>query len=395
MTTMTRLGLAAILMLASVAAGAQVESVNLWNAGIGGYATYRVPGIVVTKRGTILAYCGARKDLSKGDWSPADVLLRRSTDGGRTWEPSRMIAGNGKDLTDNVVAIVDRQTGAVHILYQKNYLHVFEIDSKDDGKTFTPERDITAVFDGFKSDYEWNVVTPGTGHGIQLKNGRLIASIWMANGQEHPDGTRGHGPAAMATIYSDDHGRTWHRGAIIARDSPQIKSPNETVATQLPNGKVMVNIRSGGAEHLRAVSVSDDGISGWSPIRFDSQLFDPTCDAGLLTAPGLAGGTPVVYFSNPDSRDVPGASERKWRVRENLTVKVSEDNGQSWSHERVIDPGVAAYSDIASQRSTLLVIYESGPQLGSQTKPDHLTVARVSKAWLMQGPPPPVWTMKP
>src|SRR6185437_189835 len=289
---MTRLALFLILTSVCAAAGAQVESVNLWNAGIGGYATYRVPGIVVTKRGTILAYCGARKDLSKGDWSPADVLLRRSTDGGRTWGPSRMIAGNGKDLTDNVVAMVDRQTGAVHILYQKNYLRVFEIDSKDDGKTFTPERDITAVFDGFKSDYEWNVVTPGTGHGIQLKNGRLIASIWMANGQEHPDGTRGHGPAAMATIYSDDHGRTWHRGAIIARDSPQIKSPNETVATQLPNGKVMVNIRSGGTEHLRAVSVSDDGISGWSAIRFDPQLFDPTCDAGLLAASAADRGKP-------------------------------------------------------------------------------------------------------
>jgi len=82
-------------------------------------------------------------------------------------------------------------------------------------------------------------------------------------------------------------------------------------------------------------------------------------------------------------------------VRENLTVKVSEDNGQSWSHQRVIDPGVTGYSDLASQGSTLLVIYESGSQLGSQTKPDHLTVARVSKAWLMQGPRPAVWTSQP
>jgi sialidase-1 len=306
-----------------------------------------------------------------------------------------MIAGNGKDLTDNVVAIVDRQTGAVHILYQKNYLHVFEIDSSDDGRTFTAERDITGVFDAFKRDYDWNIATPGTGHGIQLKSGRLIASIWIANGEQHPDGTRAHAPAAMATIYSDDHGRTWQRGAIVARDSPEIKSPNETVATQLPDGKVMVNIRSGGAEHLRAVSVSVDGISGWTSPHFDPQLFDPTCDAGLLTA--SAGGTAksVVYFSNPDSRDVAGAKDRKWRVRENLVVKVSEDNGQSWSHEQVIDPGVTGYSDLASEGSTLLVVYESGSQLGSQTKPDHITVARVSKAWLMEGPRPEVWTNLP
>ncbi|NUQ30067.1 MAG: exo-alpha-sialidase [Acidobacteriaceae bacterium] len=374
--------------LAAGAALAQVESVNLWNAGIGGYATYRVPGIVKTKRGTLLAYCGGRKDLSKGDWSPTDILLRRSTDDGRTWEPSRMIAGNGEDLTDNAVMIADDKTGEVHLLYQKNYAKVFARDSSDDGRTFSQEREITDVFDQFKSDYDWNVVTPGTGHGIQLHNGRLLASIWIANGKLNPDGTRAHAPAAVGTVYSDDHGRTWKRGALVARDSAEIVSPNETVAAQLPDGKVMVNIRSGGAEHLRAVSTSEDGISGWSKPRFDQQLFDPTCDAGIL-----ADATEKrMYFSNPDSRDVPGARDRKWRVRENLTVKVSEDNGQTWSHERVLDPGVTGYSDLASGKEELYVIYESGSLQGSQTKPDHVAVARVAKSWLMQGPQPKPWS---
>src|SRR5882672_8629848 len=260
--------IAALLLVGGgTAALAQVESVNLWNSGIGGYATYRVPGIVLTKRGVLLAYCGGRKQLDKGDWSSADILLRRSSDGGKSWEATRKIAGNGEDLTDNIVAIADMQTGAVHFLYQKNYLRVFEIDSNDDGRTFTPEREITSVFDAFKPDYDWNVVTPGTGHGIQLKNGRLLASIWIANGVVHPDGTRGHGPAAVGTIYSDDHGKSWHRGALVARDSEQIKSPNETVATQLPDGKVMVNIRSGGTDHQRAVSSSEDGISNWSTVK--------------------------------------------------------------------------------------------------------------------------------
>jgi sialidase-1 len=150
----------------------------------------------------------------------------------------------------------------------------------------------------------------------------------------------------------------------------------------------MVNIRSGGEEHLRAVSTSQDGISGWSKVRFDPQLFDPTCDAGLLTEAA----SKRVYFSNPDSRDVPGTKDRKWRVRENLTVKVSEDEGQTWSHERVIDPGVTGYSDLAPGVDDLLVIYESGSLLGSQTKPDHLVVARVSKTWLMQGPQARAWS---
>jgi sialidase-1 len=174
----------------------------------------------------------------------------------------------------------------------------------------------------------------------------------------------------------------------VARDSAEIVSPNETVAAQLPDGKVMVNIRSGGAEHLRAVSTSEDGISGWSKPRFDAQLFDPTCDAGLFTDFAEK----RVYFSNPDSRDVPGAKDRKWRVRENLTVKVSEDNGQTWSHERVLDPGVTGYSDLASGKEELYVIYESGSLQGSQTKPDHVAMARVAKSWLMQGPQPKPWS---
>ncbi|MGO4213259.1 exo-alpha-sialidase [Terriglobus sp. 2YAB30_2] len=379
---------ALIFVFATGAALAQVETANLWNAGIGGYATYRVPGMVKTKRGTLLAYCGGRKDLSKGDWSPTDILLRRSTDGGHTWEPSRLIAGNGQDLTDNAVMIADNKADEVHLLYQKNYAKVFVRDSSDDGRTFSQEREITDVFDQFKSEYDWNVVTPGVGHGIQLRNGRLLVSIWMANGKLNPDGTRAHAPAAVGTVYSDDRGRTWKRGALVARDSAEIVSPNETVAAQLADGKVMVNIRTGGSEHLRAVATSDDGASGWSKPRFDPRLFDPTCDAGLLADVAEK----RVYFSNPDSRDVSGAIDRKWRARENLTVKVSEDDGQTWSHERVLDPGVTGYSDLASGKEELYVIYESGSLQGSQSKPVHVSVARVTKSWLMQGPQPRPWS---
>jgi sialidase-1 len=369
---------------------AQVESVNLWNAGIGGYATYRVPGIVTTKRGVLLAYCGARKDLSKGDWSAADILLRRSVDGGKTWEPSRKIAGGGVDLTDNVVAIADRTSGAVVFLYQKNYERVFSIETRDDGRTFSSEKEITSTFEDFKKDFEWNVVAPGTGHGIQTKSGRMIAAIWLANGLAKPDGTRGHAPSAMGTIYSDDHGRTWHRGDIIARNSPEIANPNETVVAQLPNSKVMVNVRSGSPQHLRTVSVSDDGATGWSLPRFDSYLFDPICDAGILTVAATEEHPAAVYFTNPDSRDLP--KNDNLRFRQNLTIKMSADNGETWAHQRVLDPGVSAYSDLTALRNNLFVIYESGSLNGAESKPDHLTVARVTIAWVDAGSPPQQWS---
>jgi sialidase-1 len=104
---------------AKAEAGKLFESTNLWNAGIDGYQTYRIPGIVVSKRGVIVAYTSARRTLDLGDWSNIDIVLRRSMDGGRTWDPSRRIAGDSHGTTDNPVAIVDRQTGALHFLFQK------------------------------------------------------------------------------------------------------------------------------------------------------------------------------------------------------------------------------------------------------------------------------------
>jgi sialidase-1 len=131
-----------LLLVSSIAclaapAGDQFESTNLWNAGIGGYQTYRIPGIVVSKRGVVIAYTSARRTLDLGDWSDIDIVLRRSVDGGRTWESSRRIAGDSHGTTDNPVAIVDHQTGILHFLFQKDYARCYYMQSKDDGRTFT------------------------------------------------------------------------------------------------------------------------------------------------------------------------------------------------------------------------------------------------------------------
>jgi|SRR6185312_349823 len=375
----------------STAAIAQVESLNLWNAGIGGYDTYRVPGIVTTKKGVLLAYCGARLHLEKGDWSETNILLRRSLDGGKTWEPSRQIAGTGAELTDNIIAIADRQTGAVNFLYQTNYSRVFVIQTTDDGKTFSRPTDITPVFDMFRPDYEWNVVAPGTGHGIQLKSGRLIASIWLANGKVNPNGTRAHAPSAVGIVYSDDHGKTWSRGPIVSRNSPEITNPGETRAVQLAGGKVMLNIRSGSAQHLRATTTSADGVNNWSPLQFDQTLFDPICDAGIIGVPASTGFPAMLIFSNPDSRDIAGTYKGLHRARQNMTIKVSTDDGATWTHQRMLDPGAAGYSDLTSLGDSVFVIYESGTLGGNEGKPAHLILAKFSKRWLLEGNAPERW----
>jgi sialidase-1 len=367
------------------------ESTNLWNGDTAGYETYRIPGIVVSKRGTIIAYTSARRNLDLGDWSNIDIVLRRSTDGGRTWEPSQRIAGDSHGTTDNPVAIVDRQTGLIHFLFQKEYARCYYMRSSDDGRTFSKPVDITYVFEKFRPEYNWQVMAPGVGHAIQLSSGRLLVPVWLAIGaSEGPINgggakVRAHRPSAVATIYSDDHGKTWKRGDIIARDSAETPNPSEAMAVQLADGSVMINMRNESTLHRRLVSISPDGIGHWSKPAYESQLFEPVCAASIER---FSSHPPAdrnrILFSNPDSEGIPGEGQHRFMARQNLTVKMSYDEGKTWPVQRVVDPGVTGYSDLAvGPDKTIYCIYEEGAVRGHETNNPHVTLARFNLAWLM------------
>ena len=363
----------------------EFESTNLWNGGVAGYETYRIPGIVVSKRGVIIAYTSARRNLDLGDWSNIDIVLRRSTDGGRTWEASRRIAGDSKGTTDNPVAIVDRQTGVIHFLFQKNYARCYYMRSNDDGRSFSDPVNITYVFEQFHPEYDWNVIAPSVGHAIQLRSGRLLVPIWMANGKSEGPIVRAHRPSAVATIYSDDHGKTWKRGDIIVNNSEETPNPSEAMAVELADGRVMINIRNESTRHRRLVAISPDGISHWSKPTFDDQLFEPVCAASIerysLHPPA---DRTRILFSNPDSQSIPGVGAHQFSSRENLTLRMSYDEGQTWPVQRVIDPGVTGYSDLAvGPDHTIYCIYESGAIRGHQTDNAHVVVARFNLGWLL------------
>jgi len=356
---------------APVVVQAQVHKTNLFEARTGGYYAYRIPGIAVTTRGTVLAYCEARQD-SRSDWANIDIFMRRSTDAGRTWGPRQKLADIGNSTVNNPVAIVDRKTGAVHFLYCVNYARCFYIRSKDDGETWSRPLELTGTFEKFRPDYNWNVIATGPGHGIQLRSGRLLVPVWLSTGGKR------HRPSVVATIYSDDHGITWNRADIVVRDGPEFKNPSETVAIQLHDGRVMLNIRSESRQARRLISFSANGSTNFSKPVFDDELFEPICMASIVRLseqPKYQKNR--ILFANPDSGT---------RARKNVTIKISCDEGDSWPVKKVLEPGISGYTDLTvGPNGTIYCFYERGSVTGNHYDPKFLCVARFNLAWLTNG----------
>jgi sialidase-1 len=387
---------------AIVAAEPMLEKIDLFEAENDGYALYRIPGIVVTAKGTVLAYCEARLN-SGSDWGTIDIMLRRSTDGGKTWQPRAKVAnvpgpkeknpaalvkkvGKTQDVTyNNAVAFADRD-GSVYMLFCLEYMRCFYIRSDDDGVTWSEPNEITKTFEAYRPKYDWKVIATGPAHGIQLKNGRLVVPIWISTGT----GGNAHRPSVTSTIFSDDHGKTWKAGEIAAPDTPEWIFPNETVVVELADGRVMLNVRSESPTHRRLVTISNDGATGWSTPRFDDALLEPICMASIVRVSGAKAGEKTrIAFANPHNmeRDDGKAIVGKSRDRKNLSVKLSYDEGQTWPVNKTLEPSWSGYSDLAVlPNGTILCFYERGSGDGkSSTKTTRLTVARLNLEWLTDG----------
>jgi sialidase-1 len=396
------LALASGLVVSTVSAAEPfLEKVDIFEAGKDGYALYRIPGIVVTKQGTVLAYCEARR-TGKSDWDTIDIMLRRSTDGGKTWDAMRKISdvpgpktknpvalaqklGNTNDVTyNNATAIVDKD-GTVHFLFCLEYCRAFYMQSKDEGLTWSAPVEITAAFDKFRPEYDWKVLATGPAHGIQLQNGRLVVPVWLSTGT----GGHAHRPSAVSVVYSDDQGKTWQRGDMVVAH-PELKNPSETIVVQLADGRTLLNIRSESKEHRRAVSFSQDGATKWSKIQFEEALLEPVCMASIIrVSDKKTGGKDRIAFANPDNLTRKDGNEKPEMSRDriNLAVKLSYDEGRTWTVNKRLEEGFSGYSDLAvAKDGTILCFYERGStDAKSSTKTGRLTVARFNLEWLTDG----------
>jgi sialidase-1 len=381
-----------------VAADPGPRRLDLWRADAGGYALYRIPGLVRTPAGILLAVCEARRS-ARGDWGPIDLQLRRSADGGTTWADPVTVSTPPADHRKNPAALAQKladpaavtfnnpvlipgaAAGVVHLVYCLEYMRCFHAVSTDDGRTFGPPAEITAAFEAFRPTYPWKVLATGPGHGIRLRTGRLLVPVWLSTGT----GGHAHRPSVVSTLVSDDAGRSWKLGEVVANETDPLVNPNETTAAELADGRVMLNIRSESKANRRAVSVSPDGTTAWSRPRFDDALPEPVCMGSLCrltTGPDRT----RLLFCNPANLDRAAgpAKPGQGRDRKTLTVRLSYDEGATWAVSKVLEPGPGGYSDLAvGADGTIHCLYESrggaGPSAGA------LTLASFTLDWLTDG----------
>jgi sialidase-1 len=267
------------------------------------------------------------------------------------------------------------------MLFCLEYMRTYSQRSTDDGLSWSQPTEITPAFEAFKKDYDWKVLATGPDHSIQLRTGRLIVPVWLSTGT----GGNAHRPSVTATIYSDDHGQTWKAGDIAVPCTDEWINPNETVAIELADGRVLLNVRSESKAHRRLITTSPNGATGWSTPKFDDALLEPICMAGIVRYQHE--GQSLILFSNPHNLDkAKGKAEPgKSRDRKNVSIKLSRDEAQTWPVNKTLEPGPSMYSDIAVTHSgTILCFYgRSGDSQGlAAFAGGRLTLARFNLEWL-------------
>ncbi len=318
--------------------------VDVFIGGQDGYDTYRIPALVVSNKGTVLAFCEARKNNAR-DHGDIDLMIKRSVDGGKTWGPMRCVYGEPGDVTiGNPVPIVDRLTGEIHLVFSRDGTTLFYTKSMDDGVTFARPIDITGVIRRFAAAiaHPWKSALAGPGHGLQQANGRLVIPVKISA----PEGSSPR--RRVGIIYSDDHGATWNPGGFVPAT---LGETSESTVFETAKGVLVLNSRWHDGP-CRVSSESRDGGLTWSIPVAVRELPDPVCEGSILKySADPADGR--VFFSN--LAPLPGGK------RSRLIVRKSTDNGATWPHARVVMPGPAGYSDLAvSADGSLLVLFENG-----------------------------------
>ena len=333
------------------------------------YGNFRIPAIVVTTKGTVLAFCeGRRRDSDTGN---IDIVLKRSFDNCKTWETLQVVRDDDPNTCGNPCPVVDCETGTIWLVHTHNlgYDHesqiikgtskgtrtVWVLKSDDEGATWSEPVNIS---EKVKAP-NWTWIATGPGVGIQLESGRLIIPC------DHVEAKTGYTKANV--FYSDDHGANWKLGGTVIDNflgEPQV--------VELSDSRLMINSRNCDSRlffqmpfptvdhttNYRTVAVSDNGGLSWSRAWQDSTLIEPGfhgCQASILrfTDEKLHDKNRIL-FSNPASK----------KTREKMTVRISYDEGKTWKYSKQITSDWAGYSCLAILKNGMIAcFYEGGTDM--------------------------------
>ena len=339
--------------------------------GSAGYSCFRIPAMIKAGNGDLLAFAEGRR-YSCNDFGDVDIVLKRSTDHGKTWSMLSVVADNAAMQAGNPAPLLDLKNpsfpqGQLMLLYNtgNNSEHavrqgqgvreVWIKTSTDHGKTWSTARNITPQVHRpkqpdfnpaytFPEDWRSYALTPG--HAFQINKGNFSGRLIVPANHSAGEPQAGFNEYRTHVLYSDDHGANW-----ALSENVEMPSSNEATGAQLQDGRVMLNIRQqNGEKRQRLIALSEDGGVHWSKVFFDSTLIGPVCQASLLNVQ-LPNGQEGLLFSNPASRD----------SRTNLTARLSIDDGQNWSFARSIRLGTSAYSDLVqTEQQEIGCLYEHG-----------------------------------
>lgn len=295
--------------------------------------TFRIPSLITTTNGTLLAIGDGRLNSNADVPARIDFYIKRSIDNGNTWGESIVISNTmyGGDAC----TVVDKTTGRIFIFYAySKYKNIFTsngdpnsdnclrsqyIFSDDDGLTWSIPIDLTADLYRTGDNSYW----ASGGTGIQLRNGTLVIPIAIVRSDVIYGGL----------VYSTDHGATWKRN-----ENNSFDKFDENTIVELNDGSIMVNARNHYGTKTRLVTNTSDLGTTWEPYYFDTTLIDPICQGNIIRYTSTKDGYDKdrILFSNPGSTS----------SRVDGTLRISYDEGQTWAYSKLYQEGDSNYSCI-------------------------------------------------
>jgi sialidase-1 len=354
----------------------QNKKVSVFISGTEGYKSFRIPAIIKTFNNDLLAFCEGRVN-SSGDFGDIDIVMKRSTDHGKTWTSiSKVVnydllqAGNPAPVIDNTDPAYPN--GRIFLFYNTGNNHEGEIrkgkgvrevwykTSIDNGFTWSEGVNITTQTHrpnypqvsstyNFKEDWRSYANTPG--HGLQILQGIYRGRIFIAANHSSGAPLPNFMDYNAHAYYSDDHGKSFKLSETV-----NVPGSNESTAAEISNNRVMLNARNqSGHIKARLAVIGSNGGANWDTSYFDNQLPDPVCEGSILNI-GTKNKKNILAFSN-------AADTLR---RDNLTLRISFDEGKTWPKRIPIDKSsvegakdFTAYSDLVKMNNNQIgVLYE-------------------------------------